>query len=410
MGIATDSAADARRPQHFIAGDGLRAYGALGIVLFHLGIGAARRYGDFSLDLDDSYGDVPGGLIIAMQAAVPVFFALSGYLVGGPFIRAWIEGRPMPRVGKYAERRVRRIAPAFWLVLAYLLIRHGAAGASSGQIAAMFGFQHTMYGQSFPFLQYVPQMWTIDVEMYFYLVVPLLAVALFAMATRVLPSGTEAARRRVAGAGLVLTGLASLLLAYHHYAGSAAGNSILVWWAAFVPGIFLAAVEVPARERLPGTALGRNLAWVVLALAVAGFLLFSQADVLNPHRSRTSELVAGSGFVAAALIWQWSTGSAWRVLANRPIEAIGRWSFGIFVWHVAVVQELFRHIDAHAHSPKAQLLILIVPAWAISIALGALTWRFVEQPLIKRSAKPVPAEAAVLGQAGAGAGAARPRM
>ena len=64
------------------------------------------------------------------------FFAISGYLVGGPWVRAALGLAPAPRVGRYAARRLRRIVPAFWVVLAAAARLLGRLGCCAGESAS----------------------------------------------------------------------------------------------------------------------------------------------------------------------------------------------------------------------------------------------------------------------------------
>ena len=402
----TESDSGARRPQNFLAGDGLRGFACMAILLFHLSVGAALRYGDTSAHLSDSYGDIPGGLLVCLRASVTVFFALSGYLIGGPFVRAWIERRPLPALGKYAGRRIRRILPAYWVVLLFLLIRNGALDASAGQIVAMFGFLHTWVGfdagpGGVSFLDRVPQMWTVDIDIFFYVAAPVLALVLTELARRrVLPMASESARRAFVIAGLIVTGVASVWVAGRAipgYTEGRVGKSLIAWWAAFVPGILLAAVEVPGRLRLRGTQLGRVLSFSALGLAAIALLIFGRIAPTRYHLSPIVEIAGGTLTVVAAMLWQWTDRDVWKIFDIRPVRALGRWSFGIYLWHVAVIYECFQIMEPRDHRPAVQVAILIIPVCAASITLGALSWHFIEHPLTRRSKKPVPAESAVLG-------------
>src|SRR5579862_3629324 len=57
-------------------------------------------------------------LITNSGVGVWLFFALSGYLIAGPYLRALIDGRPLPVPRVYAVRRVARIFPAYLIAFA----------------------------------------------------------------------------------------------------------------------------------------------------------------------------------------------------------------------------------------------------------------------------------------------------
>src|SRR5205085_1525848 len=84
--VRTTDAASAPR---FIAGDPLRAIAALGVVVFHL---------IFALGLLHFPADPGAAHALARFSELPrlglyVFFVLSGYLLGRPFVRAFVERR-----------------------------------------------------------------------------------------------------------------------------------------------------------------------------------------------------------------------------------------------------------------------------------------------------------------------------
>ena len=71
------------------------------------------------------YGE--GGRIAlrTMSTGFYLFFALSGFLVAAPFVTAFVEGRPRPRLLPYFRNRALRLVPAAWLLFAFVLLRHG---------------------------------------------------------------------------------------------------------------------------------------------------------------------------------------------------------------------------------------------------------------------------------------------
>src|SRR5919202_837157 len=61
-----------------------------------------------------------------LRTGVVLFFVLSAFLLAGPWIAASRGERPAPDLGRFALRRVTRIAPGYLLALAgSLLLLHG---------------------------------------------------------------------------------------------------------------------------------------------------------------------------------------------------------------------------------------------------------------------------------------------
>jgi peptidoglycan/LPS O-acetylase OafA/YrhL len=55
-------------------------------------------------------------------AGIWLFFALSGYLIAAPFLRALRDGTKLPSFGGYLLRRGARILPAYWVAFAALAV------------------------------------------------------------------------------------------------------------------------------------------------------------------------------------------------------------------------------------------------------------------------------------------------
>jgi peptidoglycan/LPS O-acetylase OafA/YrhL len=102
--------ASATHHERWISVDALRAIAALMVLVSHAG----------ALALVEPTGVAKHASRLGV--GVWIFFAASGYLIAGPFLRALLEGRSTPRVGRYALRRAVRILPAYWVALAAILL------------------------------------------------------------------------------------------------------------------------------------------------------------------------------------------------------------------------------------------------------------------------------------------------
>lgn len=369
------------RSGHVLGGDGLRGLGAVGVLLFHAYIATIVAHPDRG-----TLG-VVGEVLRWGDAGLFLFFAVSGYLVGGPFARAFVTGGAAPAFGRYVQRRLRRILPAFLLVLALLVAWFGSYGASAGEVAAMFLLVQNQVPSAAT--RVMPQAWTLGVELTFYLALPLL----FAVAARTGALRGAPARRRMAVllGLLVATAAGSLALR----TGGPAGNDPSVhlgslWWA-FVPGLALATAEpllrpwLAARPRT-GRATARA-AGLVSVLAFAALVLGDPAptglDASIPY------LLTAGGLLAAVLLRQWSGGGAARALDNPVAHALGRWSYGIYLVHVGVGLQLLEYVPEGASNAQA-VALLSSGMLAGSIAIAAVLWWLVEQPAITGRAPALP--------------------
>jgi peptidoglycan/LPS O-acetylase OafA/YrhL len=147
--------------------DGLRGVAVLSVLLFHLG---APAFG--------------GGYV-----GVDVFFVISGYLIGG-IVLTELNSHTFS-LGQYYERRIRRIFPALFfmlglsfLVAAFLLIPRDMQTFGHSVLAVttfvsnMYFWRETGgYFQTPAEQQVLLHTWSLAVEEQFYIVFPLLLMA-----------------------------------------------------------------------------------------------------------------------------------------------------------------------------------------------------------------------------------------
>src|SRR3954462_4721816 len=93
--------------------DSLRGLAWLMIFLVH----GVYQYAVVRPDVD------PGWYRFAvhLDVAIPLFFAISGFLLYRPFVSHRIRGRRVS-VRAYAMRRLLRIVPAYWVALAVIVV------------------------------------------------------------------------------------------------------------------------------------------------------------------------------------------------------------------------------------------------------------------------------------------------
>jgi peptidoglycan/LPS O-acetylase OafA/YrhL len=84
-----------------------------------------------------SHGYV-GEMYARLEIGVAIVFVLSGFFLFRPWVRAAAKGRPMPSVGHYAWRRMRRVIPGYLVtvVVVFVAFWFYSAGPKSGQSLA----------------------------------------------------------------------------------------------------------------------------------------------------------------------------------------------------------------------------------------------------------------------------------
>ncbi|MCV7280414.1 acyltransferase [Mycolicibacterium flavescens] len=322
------------------------------------------------------------GLVYSrMEIGVPIFFVLSGFLLFSPWVSAAASGRSAPSVRRYAWRRVRRIMPAYVVTVlaAYLVYHFRTAGPNPGHTwEGLFrNLTHTqIYTDNYLYSylhQGLTQMWSLAVEVAFYVVLPLLAWLLLAVLCR------RQWRPSLLIAGLL--GLAALtpawLILVHTTTFLPDGARLwlpgyLAW---FVGGMLLAALKP----------LGvRAYALVCVPLAVVSYFIASTPIAGEPTTSPAglSEALVKAMFyaviatlVVAPLALPAGAGLYNRFLASRPMVFLGEISYEIFLIHL-VTMELVMVEVLHYPIYTGSFFWLFAITFVVTVPLSWLLHRF----------------------------------
>lgn len=340
--------------------EGMRAWAAMGVVVTHVAFQTGHNSG------------VAGRLFGRFDLAVAVFFALSGFLLWRGHAAAARALRPIPPTGHYLRSRVVRIMPGYLVAVVVILLLLPDARADL-----------TVWLANLTLTQiYVPltltagltQMWSLSVEVAFYLVLPLLAL----LARRV----PVRARIPVIATAAVAS-LAWGLIPFDTPYGVNALNWPPAFFSWFAAGMLLAELTVSPIGWAHRLARRRVLMAVI---AVAAFLV-AASPVAGPEGLTPGTLdqfivkTAMGAVVAGALVAPLVLDRAdtpHRLLGNKAMVTMGRWSYGLFIWHLAALAMVFPVIGEFAfngHMPVVLVLTLVF-GWAIA----AVSYALVESP------------------------------
>ena len=338
--------------------DGLRAIAVLGVIAFHLGLPFAQ-----------------GGLL-----GVGVFFVLSGYLISDILIGQW-ERRGAIDLKDFWLRRARRLLPALFVLLlavsAYVtVVQPSELGALRSEVAAAalyvsnwwYIFHHVSYFASFGPPSPLTHLWSLAVEEQFYLLWP----GLLWLGLRFLP------RRGLLLATLLLAAASAMAMGLLFHGGSGPDR---VYYGtdtrAFALLIGGALAQIfPSRRLGSLPLLARRLIEVLggVGLLAILFMFWTTNEYeafLYPYGLLILSL-ATAGVVAAAVL---PDGFLGRFLGMEPIRWLGVRSYGIYLWHYPVIT-LTASLGPSGFAPLRMALQV-----SASIALAALSWRYVEEPI-----------------------------
>jgi peptidoglycan/LPS O-acetylase OafA/YrhL len=348
---------------------GIRAVAAILVVLTH----AAYTTGKYT----HGYW----GLVYSrMEIGVPIFFALSGFLLFRPWVRAAAAGGPAPSVRRYARHRVRRIMPAYLItvLIAYVLYHFRTAGPNPGHTWMGLVRNLTLTeiytdGYLGSYLhQGLTQMWSLAVEGSFYVVLPLLAYLLLVKLCR----GTWRP-------GLLLVGLATLALITPAWLLLVHGTELLpdgarLWLPSYLLW-FLGGMVLAVLQQL-GV---RAFAAVCLPLAVVCYLIVSTpiagAPTTSPSELRESLAKAAFYAVIATLtlapVALSDRGWYVRAIASRPMIFLGEISYEIFLIHLLTMELVMVELLGFPIYTGSAVALFVV-TMIVTIPLAWLLHRF----------------------------------
>lgn len=337
--------------------DGLRGVAVLLVLLFHGGLG------------------VVGGAL-----GVDVFLVLSGFLITA-LLLAELASTGTIDLRAFWGRRVRRLVPAALALVAVVAVHAAVTGEVSPDLRldalATLGWWSNWhyaaaevgYFESFGPPSPLRHTWSLGVEEQWYLAWPLL----------VLGAGWIGLRRRGMLAGIVALAAASVAAMWHlagdvdraHFGTDTRAQALLAG----------AAVAVLLHHR-PTATWAR---WTRAATAVAG--VASGAVVLalawrlpggDERLYRGGHLlvaVCTAAVVAAAVL---PGGPVRAALSLRPLRAVGRVSYGLYLWHWPIF--VWLNPDVVGLDRWGTFAVRA----AVTTGATLLSWRLLERPILER--------------------------
>lgn len=371
--------------------DSWRALAIAGVVLLHLTI----LSGLVTTGQEDLVAKLTWGTV---GHAIDVLFIVSGFVVFLPTVARGSFGS----LRGYAIRRAARLLPAYWLILVIMLVLAAVGSVpfpGPGDTIAHFLGLHGPVGMAFPGTTtgfgINPPVWTLSVEICFYIVLPLVAGFWF----------------RRPFIGLALAAVLTVLWneTFQHFGEV---NQDLDLGLSFETVVRLA---VTATLQLPSWAfsfgLGMTGAWAFVRLrnqagadfdrrvrvarliGVAGLIVFawlSAGDsgdapvdlVAQFSRQAPLQALGFSAFLALTMV-SFSLGSkaGESLLASPRLRQFGDISYGIFLSHMVIAWCLLEWADLPDNGSVGAFAIWTIAVFPAAVLYGYLSARFLEQPI-----------------------------
>lgn len=349
--------------------DALRALAALMIVGVHVraSIGIGHTWWWFLYELN---------------LGVPVFFAISGFLLYRPFLAARAGLAPGVSVRGFAWRRALRILPGYWVALLVLAIVVGLPGGVLGDgwwryFGLLQAYDPGTYNSG------IQPAWSLSIEAGLYVLLPL--VALLIARLTLLGPPRQVAVRALQAIAVLIVGCALLCGYTDGQAADFAGDGL---W--FLSGMALAAISVERQrsgraEIVPGASRwpGDVLCWLIAALIYTVLAMrWNPTSLYYP-------LAGAFGFFAVlpATSMAPARGPVERLLAHRVLASLGVISYGIYLWHKPLIDWL-RGPDPQRWNTSR--IAETLAALALTLVCAGVSYYLVERPALRlrRSARP----------------------
>jgi acetyltransferase len=363
--------------------DGFRALAILWVFLLHIWLAAGKPA-------------LGGGILHAIVGqgylGVDVLFIVSGFVL---FLPAAVNNGDLGSVRSYALRRVVRLVPSYFLALLVVLLFHRWIAPAAfvpmpwdGWHGGWAWLTHLLFIQTYTMSFAVPMgfgvlsvIWTLTVEMTFYLVLPFVAKAFnrhpFVWLIGALVAA-EVWQAAITPGGMTPTSVPTMpllraIFSFPSYVGH------------FALGMAAAWLYAKYRNRMTGRP------WFAASIAVqvataAGLLAFFMHRTAHsaPLSNYLVERMDG-GYVAllfAGFMLASALGPRWahRPFSNPLIAGMGDASYGVYLTHSLLLGVATGVLGVRVDGSNDVFWQLAYFTMPPAIALGYMSCRFVEQP------------------------------
>lgn len=375
--METDTADRAVRRQRLAALDGLRGVAALVVVTEHILISQPRWHASFTWHpsgaLVTLFSVTPLRLTWAGSEAVWIFFVLSGFVL----TRRAVAGESFSTI-RYLVRRTLRInvpaAVAILVSVALTALPRDATVTGSSWLSGHLEpvtLRETITTMLLVFgnrLEHVNgALWTLQWEMWFSYLVPLVVVVAVALRRHALVWGA---------ACVVVSSFGSQIV-------DARWTPALVQAIRYLPMFGVGVALACREERIHawGATLGRRTGTILVGAALIALSLrypLVQYDPLGPTWSAALGRFVSLGAAAAVIVLVLAHQPLTRLLERRPVQWVGVRSFSLYLIHEPVIMAVTLGLGVLGTDPLRMAVL-----YASALLAAAVFHRLVEEPTVR---------------------------
>ena len=355
---------------YFPAIDGLRALAVTAVLLFHA-------------------GHLSGGFL-----GVDTFFVISGFLITRLLLRE-VEATSSIALGVFWARRARRLLPALAVMICVLTLWNLRFGTPPERLALR---QDTLWSLSFlmnwhevfsahdywsSFAQKSPlsHLWSLAVEEQFYVVWPLVALAVIRWARR-----PQQAMFAICGSGAVasfvlMTALYDPNASTRVYEGTDTRIGAMMIGGMCATNTVRNAMARAFSNRSPRSANAVGFALASATAVVLWLYVVAQGTDSILFRGGFFVFAAAVGLLVGAITIDPRTSrspvrsTVTNVLSLRPLRAVGRLSYGLYLWHWPI------YVVLNPVRTGLSDWSLVAVRLSVTAVVSVLSYRYVERPV-----------------------------
>ena len=344
--------------------DGLRFVAIASVVLYHICLqwtGSSTAGGSVTPRPQVVH------VLLHLERGVPIFFCISGLILGLPFARYHLCHGPQVCFSSYLLRRITRIEPPYLInqllrFPLFLLVFHPGMRVAMRHLFASFFYLHGILYGTRPIIH--PPSWSLEIEVQFYVLAPWIAAIVFR------------AQRPWLRRSLLLLAIAAasgLALQLSPIAHPRLALTLAAHLAPFLSGLLLADLYLNVFSTLP-----ESWIWDLVSVPLwsAVFLVSNQAAILLLP------------FLVLALVPAAFRGRLLRPFFRLPaISTTGGMCYSLYLTHSLVLQICFFALarTALVAGSLTHLLAGVLLSVPAVLAVGTVYFVLIERPCMDRT-------------------------
>jgi len=295
------------------------------------------------------------------KLGVYLFFTISGFILGMPFARHHLQNDKAVNLRSYFRRRLTRLEPPYIVAMllrfpVVMLYKHTAVAVAGLHLLASLFYLHNIVYNAYSTIN--PPAWSLEVEVQFYILAPILASIFLIRSATV---------RRSLLIAIILAG--ALVSSFLIQEESRISLTLLNYSQYFLAGFLLCDIYLlKSQPNLP------RPIWDLLGLGILVWIFFGPSQlyyILFPFLTVVLYLAGLNGQILRAFF------------ANPFVSITGGMCYSIYLTHptvLTIVTVLPNKLHLNRLPAGAETLIIFLLGFAATLICGAIFYVLLERP------------------------------